>query len=60
MGNETLIKVDKSKKTLDISNRNWSSPIIHGLNFMRIHAHAFSKDDVTQEFHLKLIEFTLL
>jgi hypothetical protein len=30
------------------------------LNFTRIHANAFSKDDITQEFHLKLIEFTFL
>jgi hypothetical protein len=28
VGNETLIKVSKSKKTLDISNRNWSNLVI--------------------------------
>jgi len=38
LGNETTIKVGKSNKTLDISNRSWSSPMDNSLNLMRIHA----------------------
>jgi hypothetical protein len=60
MGNETSIKVDKSKKTLNIPNISWNSLINNGLNFMKIHVNAISRNDVTQEFHFKLIEFTLL
>jgi hypothetical protein len=60
MGNETPIKVNKSKKTLDILNKSWSSPIKNGLNHTRIDANAIFKDDVTQEFHFRLMEFTLL
>jgi hypothetical protein len=60
IGNETPIKVSKSKKTLDILNKNWSSPINNGLNLTRIHANVVSKDDVTQEFHFRLMEFTFL
>jgi len=58
MGNKTLIKVGQSKKTLNISNKSWSNPINNGLNLTRIHANVISKDDVTQEFHFKLMEFT--
>jgi hypothetical protein len=32
MGNETLIKVSKSKRTLDISNKNWSNLVHDGMN----------------------------
>jgi hypothetical protein len=60
MGNETLIKVGKSKKTLNIMNISWGSPINNGLNLMKIHANAISKDDITQKFHFKLMEFTFL
>jgi len=60
VGNETSIKVDKSKKTLNIPNRDRSSPINNGLNFMKIHVNTISKDDVTEKFNLKLMEFTLL
>jgi hypothetical protein len=60
MGNETSIKVSKTNKTLDILNKSWSSPINNGLNLMKIHANAISKDDITQEFHFKLMEFTFL
>jgi hypothetical protein len=56
MGNETLIKVGKSKKTLDIL----SSPINNDLNLAKIYANAISKDDTTQEFHFILMEFKLL
>jgi hypothetical protein len=59
MGNEKSIKVDKSKRTLNISNRSWRSPINNGLNFTRIRVNAIFRDDVTQEFHFKLMEFTL-
>jgi hypothetical protein len=47
MGNETLIKVGKFKETLDISNRSWSNPINNGLNLVKIHVNAISKNDVT-------------
>jgi hypothetical protein len=43
MGNEMLIKVDKSKKTLDILNKSWSGLIKNGLNFTRIHANPISR-----------------
>jgi hypothetical protein len=56
VGNVTLIKIGKSKKALDILNISWSSPI----NLARIHANAISRDDATQEFHFRLIEFTFL
>jgi hypothetical protein len=59
VGNEMLIKVGKSKKTLDILNRSWSSLINNGLNLTRIHANAISKDNITQKFHFRLMEFTL-
>jgi hypothetical protein len=54
------IKVGKSKKTLDILNKRWNSLINNGLNLARIHVNAISRDDVTQEFHFRLMEFTLL
>ncbi len=60
VGNVMLIKVGKSKKTLDILNKSWNSPINNGLNLARIHVNAISRDDVTQEFHFRLMEFTLL
>jgi hypothetical protein len=50
MGNETLIKVGKSKKTLNIMN--------NGLNLVKIHANAISKNDITQKFHFRLMKFT--
>jgi len=37
VGNETSIKVGKSKKTLNIMNRSWNNPINNGLNFTSIH-----------------------
>jgi hypothetical protein len=46
VGNETLIKVSKYKKTLDILNRNWSNIVHYGLNLTQIHVNAISKDDV--------------
>jgi hypothetical protein len=58
LGNETSIKVGKSKKTLNIFKRRWSSPINNGLNFTKIHGNAISRNDVIQEFHFKLEEFT--
>jgi hypothetical protein len=60
MGNETFIKIDESKKTFDISNRSWSSPINNGLNLTRINVNAFSRNDVTQKFRSRLMEFALL
>ncbi len=54
------IKVGKSNKTLDILSISWNNPINNGLNLAMIYANAISRDDVTQEFHFKLIEITLL
>jgi hypothetical protein len=59
MGNEMSIKIDKSKKTLDISNKSWSSPINNDLNLMKIHVNVICKYDVTQEFHFRLMELKL-
>jgi hypothetical protein len=58
LGNETTIKVGKSNKTLDISNRSWSSPINNSFNLMRIHANVVLKNDVIQKIHFRLMEFT--
>ncbi len=60
VGNETSIKVEKSKKTLNISNRNKGSPINNGLSLTRVHANITSRDDVAQESHFRLMEFTFL
>ncbi len=60
VGNETSIQVGKSKKTLNISNRNKGSPINNGLGLMKVHANAISRDDVVQETHFRLMEFTFL
>jgi hypothetical protein len=60
MCNETLIEVGKSKKTLNITNRNWGSLVNNGLNLAKIHANAISKDDVAKEFHFGLMKFTFL
>jgi len=59
MHNGLLIEIGELKKTLNIPNRSWGSPIHNGLNLMKIHANAISKNNITQEFHLKLIESTL-
>jgi hypothetical protein len=48
-GQWNIDKIWRIQKKLDILNKSWSSPIINGLNFTRIHANAISKDDVTQE-----------
>jgi hypothetical protein len=58
VGNETSIQVGKSKKTLNISNRNKGSPINNGLSLMKVHANAISRNDVVQETHFRLMEFT--
>ncbi len=59
-GNEKSIKNGKSKKKLDILNKSWNNLVKNGLNLMKIHASAISKDVVTQKLHFKLMEFTLL
>jgi len=56
---ESPIKIGELKKTLNIPNKSWGSPIHNGLNLMKIHVNAISKNNITQEFHLKLIESTL-
>jgi hypothetical protein len=57
VGNESLIEIDKSKKTLNIINKSWGSPVNNELNLVKIHANAISRNDVTQKFHFKLMEF---
>jgi hypothetical protein len=59
MGNELSIKVDESKKTLDILNISWNSIINNGLKLTRIHTNAIFRDDVTEKFHFRLMELTL-
>ncbi len=58
MGNEMLIEIGESKKTLNIINKSWGSSIDNDLNLVKIHANAISRNDVTQKFHFKLMEFT--
>jgi hypothetical protein len=60
MHNEMSIDVGKSKKTLNIINKNRGSPVDNGLNLARIHANAISKDDVTKEFHFNLMKLTFI
>jgi hypothetical protein len=60
VGNETSIKVGKSKKTLNISNRIEGNPINNSLSLMKVHAIVISRDDVAQESHFRLMEFTFL
>jgi hypothetical protein len=49
MCNELLIKVGKPKETLNIPNRSWVNPIHNGLNLMRVHVNAISRNNITQE-----------
>jgi hypothetical protein len=56
LGNETLIKVRKSKNTLNISNRSQGNPIDNGLDLTRIHANVIFRDDVAQEFQVFYID----
>jgi hypothetical protein len=58
MRNELPIEIGELKKTLNIPNKSWGSPIYNDLNLMKVHANAISKNNITQEFHLKLMEFT--
>jgi hypothetical protein len=58
--NELSIEVSKSNKTLNITNKNWGSPINNSLNLARIHVNVISKDDVGKEFHFGLMKFTFL
>ncbi len=60
MGNEMSIKVGKSKKTLNILNKSQGSLINNGLDLTRVHENVISRNDVVQEFHFRLIEFTFL
>jgi hypothetical protein len=58
MCNESPIEVGEPNKTLNIMNRSWVSPIHNGLNLTRVHMNAISPNNITQEFHLRLMEFT--
>jgi hypothetical protein len=60
MCNESSIKIGEPKKTLNILNKSWGSPIHNGLNLMRVHANTISKNIIIQKFHLKLMEPTFL
>ncbi len=59
MGNETSIKVGNPKKhwTSRIETRVVQLTMVWAL---KVHANVISKDDVVQESHFKLIEFTFL
>jgi hypothetical protein len=58
--NETLIKICKPKKTLNITNRSWGSLVHNSLNLVKIHVHTISINDVTKEFHFSLMKLTFL
>jgi hypothetical protein len=58
--NESPIKDGEPKKTLNILNRIWGSLIPNSLNLTRVHVNAISRNNITQKFYLRLIEFTLL
>jgi len=60
MCNETLIKIYKPNKTLNITNRSWGSLIHISLNLVKIHVHTISINDVTKEFHFSLMKLTFL
>jgi hypothetical protein len=60
VGNEMSIEVLESKKTLNIMNQSWDSPINNGLNLTGIHANFVSKDDIPKEVHFSLMKFTFL
>ncbi len=59
MCNELSIEIGKPKKMLNILNRSSGSLIHNGLNLIRVHVNAISKNNITQEFHLRLMESTL-
>ncbi len=39
-------------------NINWGKPFHNGLNLTKVHANVISKNNITQEFHFKLMEST--
>jgi len=41
-------------------NKNWGNLINNGLNVVKIHVNVIYKDDITQKFHFRLMEFTFL
>jgi hypothetical protein len=47
---ESLIEINEPKKTLNIPN--------NGLNLMKVHVNIILRNNITQEFHLRLIEST--
>jgi hypothetical protein len=56
--NESPIEIVEPKKTLNIPNRSWGSPIHNGLKLVKVHANTISRDNITQEFHFRLMEST--
>jgi hypothetical protein len=59
MCNESPIEIDNPKKTLNILNISWGSPIHNGLNLMKVHMNTISKNNIIQEFNFRLMESTL-
>ncbi len=45
--------------TLNISNRSYNSLINNGLILINIHVNVIFRDEITQEYHFRLMEFTL-
>ncbi len=58
--NESSIKISKPKKTLNIINKSWGNLVHNVFNLAKIHAHTIFKNDVVEEFHFYLMEFTFL
>ncbi len=59
MCNETLIEVSESKKSLNIMNKTYSNAIHNGLDLTEIHLNAISKNNILEEFHFILMEYTV-
>ncbi len=58
MCSEMSIKVGKSKKTLNITNKSWGSPFHNGFYFMKIYMGTISKDYVPKGLCVDLMKFT--
>jgi hypothetical protein len=56
--NQMSIKISKPKKTLNVMDRSWGSPIHNGLNLMIVHVYTIFRIDVAKEFHFSLMKFT--
>jgi hypothetical protein len=56
--NETPIEVNKSRKTLNFTNKSWGNPIHNGLDLMRIHVNTISKIIYLRNSTFGLMELT--